>query len=207
MVVIVLVVVGVIIVGGIWLFWYLANWVINRIENKIDNYRKGQEGEDRVVEAMRQHLDGNWTLFRNVTLPGRNKGDIDAVLVGPPGVWALEIKTFAGEYRNIGEQWEYRSGRGWNLHKPSPSRQAQGNAGRLSDFLKAGGIRQYVDKAVVWAEHIEPLIESPSVAVWTMEHLPQALGNLWHSKTIPESDRTCIIEKLTKLYQQPDDAD
>jgi hypothetical protein len=199
----VLVVVIVIIGGGLWLFCYLVNSAINRIENEIGNYRKGQEGEDRVVEVMRQHLDGNWTLFRNVILPGRNKGDIDAVLVGPPGVWALEIKTFAGEYRNIGEQWEYRSGKGWNLHKPSPSHQARHNAGRLSDFLKADGISRYVDKAVVWAERTEPLVENPSVAVWTLDHLPEQLGNIWQGKTILESDRARIIEKLTKLCQPP----
>ena len=73
-----------------------AGWLTNRaldlafakMDQQIDNYRKGQEGEDRLVEAMRHSLDGTWTLFRNITLPGRNQGDIDLVLVGPTGVWA-----------------------------------------------------------------------------------------------------------------------
>jgi hypothetical protein len=139
-----------------WLVGCLIGQGLNRLQDKIEDYRKGQEGEDRVVEAIRQQLDGNWTLFRNVTLPGRNKGDIDAVLVGPPGVWASEIKAFAGEYRNIGEQWEYRAGKGWQLHKPSPSRQARDNAVRLSDFLKVDKIKQWVEPAVIWANRASP---------------------------------------------------
>jgi hypothetical protein len=194
--------------GGAWLFGYLLNWASDRLWNQIDNYRKGQEGEDHIVEAMRQHLDGNWTLFRNMTLPGRNKGDIDAVLVGPPGVWALEIKTFSGEYRNIGEQWEYRAGKKWKLYKPSPSRQANDNARRFANFLRAGGIKQWIEPVVVWANRTSPLsVNNPSVAVWTLDHLPEQLGNIWQHKTMAESDRTRIIDKLTKLCQQPEEAD
>ena len=129
-------------------------------------------------------------------------------LIGPPGVWALEIKTFSGEYRNIGEQWEYRAGRRWKLYKPSPSRQARDNAIRFANFLRADGIKQWIEPVVVWANRASPLsVKNPSVAVWTLDHLPEQLGNIWQGKTIPESDRARIIEKLTKLCQQPEDAD
>lgn len=194
--------------GAAWGLKRLLEWTLGKLDKQIDNYRQGKEGEDRVVEAMRRQLDGNWALFRNVTLPGRNKGDIDAVLVGPPGIWALEIKTFAGEYRNIGEQWEYRAGKRWKLHKPSPSRQARDNGARLSEFLRADRIKQWIEPAVIWANRPNPpLVENPSVAVWAFERLPEELGNLWQTKTIPEPDRTRIIEKLTKLCQQPEEAD
>ncbi len=197
------------IAGGIaWLISHSMTWGLDRLQDRVEDYRRGQEGEDHTVEAMRQSLDGNWVLFRNVTLPGRNKGDIDAVLVGPPGIWALEIKTFAGEYRNIGEQWEYRAGKRWQLYKPSPSRQARNNAARLSEFLKADRLKQWVEPAVIWANRpTPPLVENPTVAVWTLERLPEELGNLWQDKTILESDRTRIIEKLAKLCQQPEEAD
>jgi hypothetical protein len=190
--------------GIAWLLLYMVNWSLERLQTSIENYRKGQEGEERVVEVMRQRLDGNWMLFRNVTLPGRNKADIDAVLVGPPGVWALEIKTFTGEYRNIGEQWEYRAGRQWKLRKPSPSRQVRDNAVRFAEFLKADGIKQWIDPVILWAGCEDTLsVENPSVAVWTLTRLPEELGNLGQGKTIPEAERTRIIEKLIKLYQEP----
>lgn len=202
-----LVIVTVFFIGVACLILVLPNLTVKRLERQIESYRKGQEGEDRVVEVMRQNLDGNWTLFRNVTLPGRNKADIDAVLVGPPGVWALEVKTFTGEYRNIGEHWEYRTGNRWGLLKSSPSHQANDNAIRLGNFFKADGIKQWVTAAVVWANRESPLaVENPMVAVWTLDRLPEELGNIWQGQETEEAIRTRIVEKLTMLCQRDEEA-
>lgn len=192
-------------IGASWLINYLVGLAVEKLNKQIDNYRKGQEGEDQVIEVMRQNLDRNWTLFRNVTLPGRNKADIDAVLVGPPGVYALEIKTFTGEYRNIGEHWEVRADN-WKLLKSSPSRQAQDNAVRLSNFFKADRLKQWVTPAVVWANRESPVsVENPIVAVWTLDRLPEELGNIWQDQAMQESTQTRIVEKLTALCQERDE--
>lgn len=191
--------------GLVWLSQYLFDLVLKKLDKQIDNYRKGQEGEDQVVEVMRQNLDGNWALFRNVTLPGRNKADIDAILVGPPGVYALEIKTFTGEYRNIGEHWEVGA-ENWKLLKSSPSRQAQDNAVRLSNFFKADGLKQWVTPAVVWANRESPVsVENPMVAVWTLDRLPEELGNIWQDQAMQESTQARIVEKLKALCQERDE--
>jgi hypothetical protein len=183
-----------------WLLSLLIGLGEKKLDRQIDAYRKGQEGEDQAVEAMRQALDGNWTLFRNVQLSRRNQADIDAVLVGPSGVWALEIKNFSGEYRNIGAHWEYRAGNQWKLLKKGPSNQSQSNAVKLHSFLKAEGITQWVAPAVIWANRESPLsVENPMVAVWTLDRLSEELGNVWHGKATEESVRGHIIEKLTKL--------
>jgi hypothetical protein len=188
-----------------WLAHYLLDLAMKKLDQRIESYRKGQEGEDQVVEVMRQNLDGNWTLFRNVTLPGRNKADIDAVLVGPPGVYALEIKTLTGEYRNIGEHWEVRAGK-WKLLRSSPSRQAQDNAVRLSNFFKADGLKQWVTPVVVWANRESPVsVENPMVAVWTLDRLPEELGNIWQDQAMQESAHARILEKLTALCQERDE--
>src|SRR5262249_28170863 len=104
---------------------------------KKNNYIKKEEREGGILTIINKALDGSWFLFQNVVLPGRKKADLDSVLVGPTGVWVLEVKNFSGEYRNIGEHWEYRTGKCWKLDRSSPSRQAQNNAVRLSNFLKA----------------------------------------------------------------------
>ena len=191
----------------IWLPRLLLDRILGRIEREIEAYRKGQEGEERAVEAVRQALDGNWTLFRNVRLPGRSKADIDLVLVGPPGVWAIEVKTLAGEYRNIGEHWERRAGNRWELLKQSPSRQAQDNAVRLANFLRADGIRQWVNPAVVWADHEGVVtVENPMVPVWPLERLPEELGNIWQERRMEEAIRERVVEKLTALCKRQEEA-
>jgi hypothetical protein len=202
-----LVILGVIImfalmILGMVLLFYLLDRVINRLDKSVAHHRKGQEGEEHVTRIIQQSLDGEWTLFRNIELPGRNQGDLDSVLIGPPGVWVLEIKNFTGPYRNIGEQWEYMKNNRWSTSKSSPSRQAKNNAVRLGEFLKADGIKQWITPAVVWANPDSPVtIENPAVAVWTLERLRDELGNLWQGKTISEPQRQQIIDKLTKLCE------
>jgi len=194
--------------GARWLVNRLFNLAWKKLDEQVANYRKGQEGEEQVIEILRQNLDGNWTLFRNVILPSRYKADIDGILVGPAGVWALEIKTWTGEYRNIGEHWEYLSGKRWKMLRSSPSRQAQDNAVRLANFFKADGIRQWVTPVVIWANRESPLlVKNPMVAVWTFDRLPDELGNIWQGQTMQESDRVKILEKLTMLCQRTDEED
>jgi hypothetical protein len=193
-------------VGVGWPTKRLLDLALKKLERQIESYRIGQEGEEEVVEALRQSLDGNWTLFRNVTLPGRNKADIDLVLVGPPGVWALEVKTLSGEYRNIGEQWKYRAGNRWRLLSKNPSRQVHQNATRLSRFLREDGVRQWVTPAVAWANRTSPLsVKNPMVAVWTLDRLPEELGNIWQGQAISAPVLERIVEKLTALCQSRND--
>jgi hypothetical protein len=174
-----------------------------KLEREISSYRKGQEGEDAAVEAMRQALDGRWTLFRNVRLSGRGGGDIDAILVGHPGVCALEIKAYSGQYKNYGEHWDYRAGNGWKPLRQSPSRQAKGNAARPNAFLRVDGITQWVNPAVIWADLGSTLsLENPMVAVWTLDHLAEELGNIWHGQKIGDAALTRINEKLTRLCER-----
>jgi hypothetical protein len=179
----------------------LGKLASKQINKAIETYRKGQEGEEEFVETMRRNLDGHWTLFRNVRLPG-SKGDIDAILVGPPGVWVLEVKTFSGEYQNIGEHWMHRAGRRWKVLRKSPSRQAKTHAVQLHHFLKRQGIHQWVEPVVVWASREGTVkVESPAVPVWKIDHLPEELGNIWQGQTISDEIRTRIEEKLTALYK------
>lgn len=190
----------------VWLTNKTLDWVMNKFDAQMENHRKGEKGEDRVVEMMRHILDGNWVLFRNINLPGRNRTDLDSVLVGPSGVWVLEVKTFAGEYRNIGEHWEYRVGNRWKSSKSNPSRQANGNAIRLKNFLKADNISQWVNPVVVWADPKSPLsVENPSVAVWTLDHLQDELGNILQNENISEPNRERIKEKLATLCRRQEE--
>jgi hypothetical protein len=193
--------------GAVWVTNWLSNLVTSGLDKQIENHRQGQEGENRVADVMQQSLDGNWVLFRNIVLPGRNRGDLDAILVGPPGVWVFEVKTYSGEYRNVGERWEYRAGKRWKTLARSPSRQAEDNAIRLANFLKADHIKQWVTAVVVWANQEGSLsVENPATAVWPLERLSDELGNLCGQR-VSDGQREAIVHKLTQLAQQQRDKD
>jgi hypothetical protein len=115
----------------------------------------------------------------------------------------LEVKNLRGEYFNIGDTWEYRHGKAWKAAPVQPSQQAQTNAARLGGFLKADGLNVFANPAVVWANPESTLtIENPIVAVWTLERLPDELGNVWHSKQMPAATREKVVEKLTRLCER-----
>lgn len=186
-----------------WLLASIPEWIIQRLDRQIEDHRRGQEGEEKVVETIVQALDGTWQLFRNVSLPGRNKGDLDLALVGPSGVWLLEVKNFNGKYRNIGASWQIQRGKSWKPLSKSPSEQALNNALRLKNFLKASKVDVLVESAIVWANEESSLsVETPSVAVWHYNRLTDELGNIWQGEKIPRPEQDKIVEKLTKLCKR-----
>jgi hypothetical protein len=183
--------------------WYvirLPEIADKRLQKSVDEARRGQEGEQRVVDTILQALNGSWKIFRNARVPGARRGDVDLILVGPPGVWALEVKNLQGEYRNIGDTWEYRHGKTWRRSSAQPSQEARKHAAGLGGFLKADGIQVFVEPAVVWANP-ESLVsvEHPSVPVWTLDRLPDELGNISYSKQMPVAMKEKIMAKLTDL--------
>ncbi len=103
-------------VGGLGLAMLLVVYIllrgIERLIEERDQYYLGRKGEEKTVKALQRHLDGRWTLFRNVVLPG-SQADIDAVLVGPRGVYVLEIKSYRERFRNRGEEWMRGYGPDW----------------------------------------------------------------------------------------------
>jgi hypothetical protein len=203
---IVVLVMALVVCGGLFLF--LLEKVMDRVDKQIANYRKGQEGEDRAVAVMSQSLDGNWHLFRNVVLPGRRRADLDGVLVGSSGTWVMEIKTYTRDHRCIGERWEYRAGNQWRAARTNPSRQAKNNAVHLANFLRSHGIQQWVNPVVVWANPESQLsFENPEVPIWTLDRLPDELGNLWSDKRIAEATKQQIVNNLTKLCQKQEHAE
>jgi hypothetical protein len=107
-------------------------------EEGLDQYtthKRGERGEDEVVRELKRLLDQRWKLYRNLTLPD-SQADLDAVLVGPTGVVSLEIKAFTGSFRVRGSEWSYRLGAQWRLMDKNPTKQAQWNRQRLTQYLQ-----------------------------------------------------------------------
>jgi hypothetical protein len=60
----------------LWMAQAIPRIVYGKMDERIEAYRLGKEGKDRVVEKARQALDGNWVLLRNVALPGRRRAEL-----------------------------------------------------------------------------------------------------------------------------------
>lgn len=196
-------------------FIFIINHTLLKLlEKKIDSYdrqislhRKGEEGELRVVNAFRESLDGDSSVFCNLVLPGR-KDDIDAVLVSPQGVFAFEVKNYDGTYENNGDDWLYKNAKNKTRKlAKSPSVQVKKNAAFLSDFLapdfNANAQKKWVVPMIILANPDIVCYESKSsVEIWRIKHLSEELGNMPRERRISEKAQAEICARLRKFYNE-----
>ncbi len=130
---------------------------------KFVKYRKGVEGE-MEVERVLKTLSDSYVVINNVRLP-KGAGNIDHVVIGPTGVFAIETKNIRGHFVCEGEEWfKVKNGRIRRVR--SFSRQAKRNALALRDFLRRHGCDQFVHGVVVLTnENCRVDLINPSVPV------------------------------------------
>jgi hypothetical protein len=143
-------------------WWQLLKWLKHRrkaprvdLHEQRDQQQAGVLAEERMTSALRA-LSDDWLLFRGYT---NGKGEVDHLLVGPAGVWAIEVKGRAATIHADGDLWWFEKfdrygnrveqgkladgrGRSWG-------RQVTDIAGALQEFLSSRGTNVTVRTAVV----------------------------------------------------------
>jgi hypothetical protein len=61
---------------------------------RLDNFLAGNEAELDVGDTLLDDLPESYIHFPNINL--ENKGNIDYVLLGPTGIWTIEVKSHIG---------------------------------------------------------------------------------------------------------------
>ncbi len=179
--------------GAVWL-------LLRYIKQKYDtskSFRTGREGEEKVVERLRSALDNRWTIFRNLHLPGHND-DIDVVLVGPAGVWAMEVKSSRSTVKIEGKKWELKVKGRWVSAQNNPSDQITVNAKLLNDFLKRQGITRWIECAIVLASS-QPIsnFDLSEIPVWLLPTIEEKVTNL--STRVPPTEKD--IEQIVAIFK------
>ena len=75
------------------------------VRTERDVWAAGREGE-RILPERWRHLSDEWVLLNGCT---NNRGEIDHLLLGPPGLWAIEVKNRKVELTAEADDWRYRS--------------------------------------------------------------------------------------------------
>jgi hypothetical protein len=60
-----------------------------------DRFRRGRKGEGSVYFVLRDKLPPPFIVFEDVNIS--NKGNIDFVVIGPTGIFAIDVKSYKGE--------------------------------------------------------------------------------------------------------------
>lgn len=115
--------------------------------HQLERRLQGIRSETAIAERLKKILNDRFILLRNQHLPGQ-WGDIDQILIGPPGVLVIEIKDYTGHYRATRDEWIRITGGGEQDANSNPIRQARNNAGQLRRFLNENG---NIDSEIVQA--------------------------------------------------------
>ena len=213
--VIVAVIAVLMLVAGFFVIIKPLDKLIDYLDNKIASYKKGFEGEDNVVDALRESLDGTCHVFRNLHFNGR-KEDVDAVLVSPWGVFAIEVKNYSGHFEYSGTDFfeERKSGLVKVDNDSNPIIQAKRNAAALKEFLDPEFNRNkdhaFVEPIIVWANPEIKVyrqkrsdsqeLRDKEIKNWRIEDLSFELDSIRCKKNLSEKAQREIIKKLEKCY-------
>lgn len=109
-------------------------------------YRQNIQLQDKISAILEANLGHEFIYLRNLLLPGvKSVGEIDGVLLGPPGAVVIQVEPARGDFAIEGDTW-YRYLRG---HVPTP------NPKPLSQQFKAAipatEPRRRLDDSPTWA--------------------------------------------------------
>jgi Nuclease-related domain len=162
--------------------------------------KAGIAGELRIARELGEQLDDDWTLFHGY----RNaRGEIDHLLIGPKGLWAIEVKNInatvridrdiwlADKYDRYGNAVDHyviadRRGR-------SPSMQINQSADALIVFLRQRGQSIEVNRVVILIHPRSQLGQHADVTV----HV--AVGTRDLLRLISASPVTLDLKQSTQL--------
>lgn len=161
----------------------------------------GIQGEEKVRAQLRKILSSDYFVFYNYPSP---HGDIDALVVGPTGVYVLEVKNINGHITVDGDNWDrIKIGRGGTAYKPkigSPSLQAKRNATFVRDLLRENGINLRVQAIVVLAnpEAKVNIVNMPEHVIVTDLN---ELGKIITEETAPTGKKNISAPKVKKIKE------
>lgn len=110
-------------------------------------YARGWDSEADIKAGLTK-LPDNFSVFRDVQI-GDNKGNLDFVVVGPPGIFILEVKSHSGE---VGYNGVALTLNGRPFRDKDFFRQVHGQTWALKNYLKqAAGANPYIHGALVFS--------------------------------------------------------
>jgi len=142
----------------------------------VERWRSGADGEKSTARTLRPLLSRGWTLFNDIPT---GHGNIDHVLVGPPGIFMLESKRLAGRARveasGLVIRWHEDPDDGYE--NDSIAGRARGAAFELHSRIDWPGASPWVQAVVVlWAAFDQRPVERDKVAWVRGDQLVAVLG-------------------------------
>lgn len=167
-----------------WLLWLAVlvaiPWACMLAGERSRKLSAGRWGEAVIARTLNAELPAGWYVLHDVRVPssGGRPRQIDHVIAGPSGTWAIETKCWRGEIACGPGGW-YRWLSGSAVPVRDPVRQALGAAAALGTELRRRRYSVWVQPAVAFVDS-DPGPDMPAafegaVVVWDPAQLVRTL--------------------------------
>jgi hypothetical protein len=158
-------------------FWIYYEWRHHNLDALRGQLRAGLRGQRRMVKLL-SPLDDSYYLINNLKLPGR-ADDVDHLLVGPNGIFALETKNHRGRiFAENGQWYQAKLSRNGRPQPKNPIRDPVQQLKRNIDYLRtcinrtdpdlSRRTRLWIEGAVIFVNPAASIDLPPTVE----QHLP-----------------------------------
>ncbi|MCA9948981.1 MAG: protein kinase [Anaerolineales bacterium] len=178
--------------------------VVHKIGELVD------QCERYVIRCLAERLPDTWHVYHNLEFtpsPGRGHPyEYDAILIGPPDVWVLEIKGYSGRITGNASQLQLPNGR----YEPNPIPSTNNKARILKSNLvrydprlaKKGIFELYVDARIIFCREAQIEINDPQSN--RMHHIPDFISFLRREPAhVYAEERTQIVRDFLQLRFAP----
>ncbi len=180
------------VVGGLFLMVRFFISMADIFEKRSGKVWRGNGGESAIRYLLKK-LPDDYTYFEDVVC---GRGNIDFVVVGPNGVFAVEAKSHGGSL-------SYSNGQLVNYGRPFQKNflhQVWGEKKSLEEFLKQNNISEFVTPILVFTKAYMKFGYTPIEGVVTINksYLNEFIEH--HSHFVKEPEK--IIEVIKTLYSK-----
>ena len=153
-----------------------------------------------IITFFDRNLEKGYTLIRNQPL-GQSGIMIPLILIGPAGMFAINIAYLKGRYEAKGEAWNVESG---NRFKPAPVNLIQSTARMaraLTMFIERQGVtvQEPIESVLIAADpgcHVES--DKPAIRVLLVDGIKPFVTGLSNSMPVLRSDLALdMVERIT----------
>src|SRR5215208_1689621 len=167
--------------------------ILQRIQGMLQfgfNWPNELQAQKAIITFFDRNLEKGYTLIRNYTL-GQSGIMVPIILLGPTGIYVIQITYLRGRYKVMGDTWNVEAGEDF---KPAPINLIQRTmrmANALKVFIERQGVKVPVTIEPVMIAgdpglHIETL--RPAIKVMMIDGIKSFVPNLTTGRPIHSTE-------------------
>ena len=162
----------------------------------------GKRGEEAVAHVLKA-LSNDYALLNDLTLPS-SRGNVDHLLIGPNGLFAIETKNYSGTVKCDGDRW-FVGRRAINSLSKQAKRNSMAIRANLASLHAEKGVRTpYVNALLVFVNKSTKVkLFNPTIPVLRLDELVAYIRNFNAGPTISNNQKHAIVRHLQSLQSEP----